>query len=72
MQHYVSFLPAESLAPITLAHNVGRGEEVDAVLTAAEDAGAREVSRAVRREWGGLLGDQLVAAGRAASARTRR
>lgn len=80
--------PAEGLAPMTLAHNVGSDEEVDAVLATAHAAGAREVARAVRRDWGGYsgyfvdpdgfhwevahlpgeLGDQLVAAGRCATA----
>lgn len=41
------------LAPITLAHNVGSPEEVDAVLEAARAAGADPVSTGQRRDWGG-------------------
>ena len=44
------------LAPITLAHNVGLPEEVDAVLEAARAAGADPVSQGQRRDWGGYTG----------------
>ncbi|WP_121252907.1 VOC family protein [Nocardioides ferulae] len=46
----------EGLAPVTLAHNVGSREEVDAVLATARAAGASPVSGAVDREWGGYSG----------------
>ncbi|WP_114560595.1 VOC family protein [Desertihabitans aurantiacus] len=41
--------------PITLAHNLGSPEEVDAVLAQAERAGARTTA-AEHREWGGYSG----------------
>lgn len=44
------------LAPLTLAHNVGSRDEVDAVLRTALDAGAAPVSEAVERAWGGYSG----------------
>ena len=44
------------VVPLTLAHNVASEEEVDAVLTAAAQAGADPVSSAVRRGWGGYSG----------------
>ena len=46
----------EGLAPVTLAHNVGSREQVDAVLADARAAGADPVSEAVDREWGGYSG----------------
>lgn len=44
------------LVPITLAHNVGSPEEVDAVLDAARAAGADPVSTGRQRDWGGYTG----------------
>ena len=44
------------VAPLTLAHNVGSREEVDAVLAAAREAGADPVHEGVDREWGGYTG----------------
>jgi len=44
------------LSPITLAHNLATTAEVDQVLADARAAGAREVSDAVEREWGGYTG----------------
>ncbi len=44
------------VAPITLAHNVARREEVDAVLETARAAGADPVQEAVERDWGGYTG----------------
>lgn len=44
------------IAPITLAHNVARPEDVDAVLADAQRAGAREVSDGQQRDWGGYTG----------------
>lgn len=44
------------VAPLTLAHNVGSKEEVDAVLQIARAAGAEPVSAAVDRVWGGYSG----------------
>jgi predicted lactoylglutathione lyase len=44
------------LAPITLAHNVGSPEEVDAVLEAARSAGADPVTAGEQRDWGGYTG----------------
>jgi hypothetical protein len=41
---------------ITLAHNVRRKEEVDAVLKRAERAGAKIEKPAVETEWGGYSG----------------
>ena len=41
---------------IELAHNVRSPEEVDALLAAAEDAGATIVRPAARAEWGGYTG----------------
>ncbi len=46
----------EGLAPITLAHNVPRAEEVDAILDLARAAGSPEVSAAQQRDWGGYTG----------------
>lgn len=43
-------------APITLAHNVPRPEQVDQVLTDAVAAGATLVSGAADRDWGGRSG----------------
>jgi catechol 2,3-dioxygenase-like lactoylglutathione lyase family enzyme len=48
--------PSTGPAPMTLAHNVGSDEEVDAVLAAARAAGARAVHDAQRRGWGGYTG----------------
>jgi catechol 2,3-dioxygenase-like lactoylglutathione lyase family enzyme len=42
--------------PLALAHNVASPEEVDAVLEHARTAGARSVSGAVARDWGGYTG----------------
>jgi uncharacterized protein len=44
------------VAPLTLAHNVGSREEVDAVLETARGAGADPVHDGVDREWGGYTG----------------
>ena len=44
------------LVPITLAHNVATPEEVDAVLTAAAEAGSPDVSAGAPRAWGGYTG----------------
>ena len=41
---------------ITLAHNVGSPEEVDAVLAEAQDAGGTVVRAAVTTDWGGYSG----------------
>ena len=41
---------------VTLAHNVGSPAEVDAVLTAAEDAGATIGRRGEETYWGGYSG----------------
>jgi uncharacterized protein len=41
---------------IELAHNVRSPEEVDAVLAAAERAGATIARRAARADWGGYSG----------------
>lgn len=46
----------EGVAPITLAHNVGTPEEVDAVLAAAREAGVVHVAAGEHREWGGYSG----------------
>lgn len=46
----------QGLVPITLAHNVGSPEEVDAVLEAARAAGADPVSEGEQRDWGGYTG----------------
>ena len=46
----------QGVAPLTLAHNVGSREEVDAVLATAREAGADPVQEAVDREWGGYTG----------------
>jgi catechol 2,3-dioxygenase-like lactoylglutathione lyase family enzyme len=43
-------------APITLAHNVPAPEQVDAVLADAVAAGARLVTPAEDRDWGGRSG----------------
>ncbi len=42
--------------PITLAHNVATPQGVDTVLEQAAAAGAKEVSEAVQRDWGGYTG----------------
>lgn len=42
--------------PMTLAHNVADRTELEAVLDLARSAGAREVSEAVERDWGGVTG----------------
>lgn len=42
--------------PLTLAHNVPTPAEVDAVLAAAESAGATVLHPAAEREWGGYSG----------------
>jgi len=44
------------LIPLTLAHNVGSPEEVDAVLETARAAGADPVSTGEHRDWGGYTG----------------
>ena len=44
------------LIPLTLAHNVGSPEEVDAVLETARAAGAGPVSAGEHRDWGGYTG----------------
>ena len=41
---------------VTLAHNVGSPDEVDAVLAAAGDAGALVVRSGAPTEWGGYSG----------------
>jgi len=41
---------------VTLAHNVGSREEVDAVLKEAQKAGAKIVRRARGADWGGYSG----------------
>ena len=46
----------EGLAPITLAHNVARPEEVDEILALARSAGSPEISTAQQRDWGGYTG----------------
>lgn len=46
----------EGVMPVTLAHNVGTRDEVDAVLATALRAGADPVQPAVDREWGGYSG----------------
>lgn len=46
----------EGALPFTLAHNVGSPEEVDAVLAAAGEAGARVVADPVTQDWGGYSG----------------
>lgn len=48
--------PAQGLAPMTIAHNVGSPEDVDVVLAAAGAAGAVSVSPGVQRDWGGYSG----------------
>ena len=52
--------PAATDAPtpsgLTLAHNVGSVEEVDAALAAAVAAGGRLVKEARQAEWGGYHG----------------
>ena len=53
----VGHAPArDGVPPLTLAHNVATREEVDGVLAQARAAGAREVSAATEREWGGYTG----------------
>jgi uncharacterized protein len=51
-------IPAETLGggALTLAHNVGGEEEVDAVLERARAAGARILKPGQRAEWGGYQG----------------
>lgn len=46
----------EGAPPLTLAHNVASREDVGRVLEDARRAGAREVSPAVDRDWGGTSG----------------
>lgn len=46
----------DGVPPVTLAHNVATRDEVDRVLAEARAAGAREVSDATEREWGGYTG----------------
>lgn len=46
----------QGLVPLTLAHNVGSPEEVDAVLEAARAAGADPVHPGEQRDWGGYTG----------------
>lgn len=41
---------------VTLAHNVSTADEVDAILAAAEAAGARLPRRGAPTEWGGYSG----------------
>ena len=48
--------PRSRFAGITLAHNVRERHEVDAVLTAAEAAGATIVKAADDTSWGGYSG----------------
>ena len=43
-------------APLTLAHNVGSREEVDAVLDDVRRAGAPVLEAGAEREWGGYSG----------------
>jgi uncharacterized protein len=42
--------------PMTLAHNVGEPDQVDAVLDDARRAGAPTIGDAAEREWGGYSG----------------
>lgn len=44
------------IAPITLAHNVPRAEDVDTVIAEAQAAGASEVGEPQQRDWGGYTG----------------
>ena len=46
----------EGVLPFTLAHNVAEPAQVDAILALAEQAGARVMHPARRREWGGYSG----------------
>jgi predicted lactoylglutathione lyase len=46
----------QGLVPLTLAHNVGSPEEVDAVLETARAAGADPVHPGEQRDWGGYTG----------------
>lgn len=46
----------EGLAPITLAHNVARADDVDAILELARGAGSPDVAPAQQRDWGGYTG----------------
>jgi len=48
--------PVGTLAPITLAHNVGGPAEVDRALADAVRAGGRLVQPGRQREWGGYSG----------------
>lgn len=41
---------------VTLAHNVGSRDEVDALVAQAERAGARVVAPPVAKAWGGYAG----------------
>jgi predicted lactoylglutathione lyase len=50
------FVEKSKFAGITLAHNVRRKEEVDAVLRGAELAGAKIEKAACETEWGGYSG----------------
>ncbi|MGN0063314.1 MAG: VOC family protein [Nocardioides sp.] len=46
----------DSVAPLTLAHNVATREEVGEVLQTAAAAGASYVRPAQERDWGGYTG----------------
>ncbi len=46
----------EGVAPITISHNLGTSDEVDAVLEDARAAGAPHVEDGRQREWGGYSG----------------
>jgi predicted lactoylglutathione lyase len=49
-------LGGQSAPNVELAHNVRSPEEVDALLAAAEKAGATIVRPAARADWGGYTG----------------
>ena len=51
-----ALMTGPGVAPITIAHNLARPEEVDAVLATARAAGSPHVEEAVRRDWGGYTG----------------
>ncbi len=44
------------IAPITLAHNVARPDDVDTILELARRAGSADVSAGQARDWGGYTG----------------
>jgi len=46
----------EGVPPITLAHNVATRDEVDAILSCAEEIGSDPVTYGKAREWGGYTG----------------